>query len=374
MKNIRGLSLLEVLVAMGVLSILAVSTGGVITRMVLDGNLVRANLEETELKTAVCAKLNDLVSCNEIITSSSLTERVVGSYSYGRHLGIVDAAITDIVGEPERAPATKTLTIYYKREKTSFATDSTCQSGALANCEKVSIDIQHDAHNCRPVKGCTHTSAVNSPLNCVDTTIEGCILNSTSHDRTKAGTCNTATHSGSCEYYCNNGNWDATSVACKKKCMSNSPVSNESSPGIKDRCNLVTTNDGVAAIGCKTGYSGSCDYDCNDGTWSENINNCKQDCDASTLSKCERSASSHGGSSGSCISGYTGSCSYTCNDGSWSENSNACKQDCAASTLSNCRRSAKSHGGSSGSCVSGYTGSCNYTCNDGSWSENKQCL
>ncbi len=52
-------------------------------------------------------------------------------------------------------------------------------------------------------------------------------------------------------------------------------------------------------------------------------------CPTTTIYGCSLSNVSSGGSSGSCASGYTGSCNYSCSNGTWSQNSNSC----TASTL-----------------------------------------
>ena len=120
-------------------------------------------------------------------------------------------------------------------------------------------------------------------------------------------------------------------------------------------------------------------YTCNDGTWELTNTSCRahHECTASTLSGCKRFARTHGGSSGRCISGYTGSCSYTCNDGTW-VGSESCRayRSCTARSASGGvpSLSSGSHGTTrSGSCSSGYSGSYSYECDDGSWSGSNNC-
>ena len=377
---------------MGILTILAASTGGVISRMLLDGNLVRANLEEVELKTAICSKLSDLTLCQSLMITNPPVANLIGGNTnmYGQHLEIVKAEVSDIVDDPYTteneltisAPATKTLNIWYKRVKTSFATENCSSSDSDAdiesNCEKLSIDVQHDPYNCRPVSGCTHTSTAKSPVNCADspTPIKGCSLTSTSHDTEKSGTCDTTTHTGTCRYRCNGGVWEPvapiTTNTCKAKCFAHSPVSGGSP--LKDHCDLVTTEDNFTASGCKTGYTGTCRYHCQDGTWNEESNTCMESCAANPdKDNCNLTAANHNELRSGCKAGYTtGTCSYRCNDGIWADNGNNCKQDCPNEVVSGCTASQTNHGASQScsNCGSGMTGTKTYQCNDGNWIEN----
>ncbi len=47
-------------------------------------------------------------------------------------------------------------------------------------------------------------------------------------------------------------------------------------------------------------------------------------CTATTINNCSLSQTTSPGSSGSCISGYSGSCNYSCFNGTWSQTSNSC--------------------------------------------------
>lgn len=47
-------------------------------------------------------------------------------------------------------------------------------------------------------------------------------------------------------------------------------------------------------------------------------------CPATTISNCGLPLTVSGGSAGSCSIGYTGTCNYTCDNGTWSQNSNSC--------------------------------------------------
>jgi hypothetical protein len=48
-------------------------------------------------------------------------------------------------------------------------------------------------------------------------------------------------------------------------------------------------------------------------------------CTAQTINNCTLPATSSGGSAnGACVSGYTGSCNYTCSSGTWTQNTNTC--------------------------------------------------
>ena len=113
-----------------------------------------------------------------------------------------------------------------------------------------------------------------------------------------------------------------SSRSCTSPCSSCSSRSNYSN------CVLQSRSHGGSSGSCRNGYTGSCSYTCNNGSWTFNSNTCTasfSSCSAnSNYYNCVLQSRSHGGSSGSCRNGYTGSCSYTCNNGSWTFNSNTC--------------------------------------------------
>lgn len=109
--------------------------------------------------------------------------------------------------------------------------------------------------------------------------------------------------------------WDAASGTCS------SSVATPTCPS--------TTISGcsVPSSTCSIGYSGTCNYSCNSGSWTTNWNSCTASvtpaptpCPTTTISGCDLSD----GSSGSCSAGYVGTCNYSCNSGTWSGNSNSC--------------------------------------------------
>ncbi|MCY4321555.1 MAG: hypothetical protein OXC37_04010, partial [Bdellovibrionaceae bacterium] len=53
-------------------------------------------------------------------------------------------------------------------------------------------------------------------------------------------------------------------------------------------------------------------------------NTCALSCKATTIKNCSLSAKKSLKRSGSCSSGYSGSCNYRCVDGSWEKSSNTC--------------------------------------------------
>jgi len=175
---------------------------------------------------------------------------------------------------------------------------------------------------------------------------------------------------------CTGINFTQTGTECgENRIVAGTKTCADCTASTEDYCSLADTADGGSDGECARGYTGSCSFPCNDGTWGMGINNCTTatgaSCTASTVSNCSRSATVDGGVSGDCDSGYTGTCSYTCDDGTWDLNNNNCTAatgaSCTASTVSNCSRAPTADGGTSGSCNIGYTGSCSYTCNNGTW-------
>ncbi len=104
------------------------------------------------------------------------------------------------------------------------------------------------------------------------------------------------------------------------------------SKNTSDNCSLPGTPSGGVVNGpyCSSGYTGTCDYTCNNGTWTENSpSTCTAalSCTSSTAgggtcTSLPTPTPSGSSASGTCVSGYTGagagdSCSYTCENGVW---------------------------------------------------------
>ncbi len=255
--------------------------------------------------------------------------------------------------------------------------DENCLAAEIANCNLEQTNNNETFSTSCYQGGCSYRcnsgkwETVSNTCGCAGVEIDHCLLGSEWHTFGRLGSCQAPYSSGECRYNCFNGIWDKV----RNTCSTTPPQScNTHTTG---GCKRSSKSHGGSSGSCISGYTGSCSYTCNDGSWSGS-NNCNRtvtysSCNTHTRTGCKRSSKSHGGSSGSCISGYTGSCSYTCNNGSWgSPSSNNCNRtvtyrSCDTHTTGGCKRSGRSHGRSSGSCISGYTGSCSYTCNNGSW-------
>lgn len=140
--------------------------------------------------------------------------------------------------------------------------------------------------------------------------------------------------------------------------------------GSVSNCNLTGPSAHGANNGtCAAGFTGTCDYTCDNGSWSApSTNTCMAPCLGTTVANCDLPGSANGTSVGSCASGYAGACSFTCNNGVWNPGANTCvaaTAPCAATTIANCTLGASAHGVNTGSCTA--AGACNYTCNNGTW-------
>ena len=103
-----------------------------------------------------------------------------------------------------------------------------------------------------------------------------------------------------------------------------------------DNCILQPTPSGSTSGDCYTGYTGTCSYRCNAGSWSMETSNCSlpASCTAQSMSdNCILSETPSGGTSGTCYTGYTGDCSYSCNDGTWSKVSGNCEAPTAPEVI-----------------------------------------
>ena len=148
----------------------------------------------------------------------------------------------------------------------------------------------------------------------------------------------------------------------------------------KNHCVLQAANHNVIASNprCKSGWTGSCSYRCNDGNFDKITNSCKKNCSSKEFpiagTRCVLPASNHHATTrrtGRCTSGY-GACSGICNNGHWVSRSNICRVGRSCSNISASSHpgcpitGTRSHGWNISGlrCSSGYTGTCAGRCND----------
>ena len=150
----------------------------------------------------------------------------------------------------------------------------------------------------------------------------------------------------------------------------------------KENCILPGTNHNVAASNprCKSGWTGSCSYRCNDGNFDKITNSCKKNCSSKEFpiagTRCVLPSGSHAPTShysyrrtGRCTSSY-GACSARCNNGNWEGVANTCyaPRGCSGRTISNCRMGGGTHNSHvNGRCINNTTGNCGYHCVDSTW-------
>ncbi len=135
----------------------------------------------------------------------------------------------------------------------------------------------------------------------------------------------TTRYASSIMQFCNGSQWrpmylalvnGACGSAASGACTTAQPTSNQCSAGTFSDTSDTGTLWRWSCNGSGGGTNASCDRD-----------RC-QNCGATTISNCSLPARNHGQSvAGTCAG--TGSCNYTCNNGSWTQNSNSC----AAATL-----------------------------------------
>ena len=107
-------------------------------------------------------------------------------------------------------------------------------------------------------------------------------------------------------------------------------------------CSVSGLSHAAYSGSCAGGYSGICSYTCNDGSLTKNFDICRLGaaCPETTKSNCSLYEDYHGETTdGYCDNGYSGTCSYRCNNGSWAKNSNICSltaRDCPETTKSGC--------------------------------------
>ena len=158
-------------------------------------------------------------------------------------------------------------------------------------------------------------------LECDATTTNNCTLQAAASGDLVMGSCTGGT-TGACSFNCTNGMWIQSSNTCQ------APAAPCPATTL-DNCSVQQTDSGGVAAGtCANGTNGTCSYACLNGLWTVDSNSCTtpSPCPATTLDNCTLNQSSSGGGSivGSCVGGTVGSCDYYCNNGSWSESNNTC--------------------------------------------------
>ena len=328
MKNIHGFSLIELLVTLAIAGILIGSTGGVVTRLLLNGNQIKASMAEIDLKTDICRALNHFDTCKAYLQYNQLRLRsgkvLQADYVYKKRLKIVKIEVTG----PSQPDATITINVYYKKLSVSLDAQDLCTSTDTSKCEKQSYDLKYDfldpdAEVCHPIY-CGNNSESNPESAqqqvkiCAPDTLNYCALESAFSGITKTGQCTGTKNRGSCSYECKDDGWHEVSNGCREpyRCLAIRKVN----------CNLNKTDHGLTDGRCSSGYSGTCVYRCNDGTWGKQFDDCKQNCNANGVTGCTFTNITHNSveTCSNCGSGYTGTKNYRCNDGAWEEQLNSC--------------------------------------------------
>ena len=394
LKNNRGFSFIEVLASISILTILA-SSGGIMTKMMLDGNQVKANLSEIDLQTSICHTLqHNFNTCKStfqtttpITTTIPITqlplrtgETLAVDYVYENHLKIVKLEITP----PEDTDATGTLNVYLKKIKVSFKTADTCTNATpVPSCIKQSFNVKYDfsdpsAEVCYPLNCGSYMprsdnrTPADADDNCTADTINNCVLQNTDNGDT-SGACDTSSgFYGECQYTCNTGTWVVDSNICADRCAA--PFNSV------DHCILQ----GAPLVGdlftssCESGYSGTCSYRCSydpNGHYfdPEKVSNTCGQCSAETTNGCSLPVKEHEGEwTGTCSSDSVDrTCTYKCDKGNWIKQGE-CQwppedNDCSYQQIDGCNASVytRPH-----KCQSNtHTGSCSYGCYNSNWVE-----
>ena len=333
MKNIYGFSLIELLVTLAIAGILIGSTGGVITRLLLNGNQIKANIAEVDLTTDICRTLNHFDTCKNHFRLSTITQLRLRSgeilrdgYVYKKFLEIVKINVKNS-SDPD---VTKTLNVYYKKLNVSFGTVDSCTSTNLAECEKQSYDVKFDFTDpnneiCYTIY-CGNTSASNLRDEC-NSNNEGIIK-----------------YESSQFYVCHNKVWETIGITLRGQSCSGGGSKGSSSGGT---CYLDAAPDGGYSGRCGNISQGRCRYYCHKGEWLMQVNVCgssvlrnyhdkyrletvdlfadnpvptpsRQPCPSTIINNCELPETvSSVYQEGYCVNGATGTCIYQCNYGNW---------------------------------------------------------
>ena len=203
-----------------------------------------------------------------------------------------------------------------------------CCTNSMLSCGSINYSACCGTHpNCGwHASSCLGTNDICKVTNS-NKTQGTCILNTGSYSSantppdTIPGQCQSG-YTGSCSYTCTEGSPRPRSNTCRRQCYG----------ATINHCTLATTTQGNRQTGtCSANYQGSgtaCRYDCQStGTWSAHTTCTRSNgCDENANhNNCVLGQAMSTASSGTCRSGYTGSCSYRCNNGSWGLVSNNCR-------------------------------------------------
>ena len=128
---------------------------------------------------------------------------------------------------------------------------------------------------------------------------------------------------GSAEFVCSDGTWDLQlGSTCGVPPSCPAVESQQWSVG-GDNCAALrpAAASGSSSTATDSTYrdTGSATYPCNAGVWgSPTSKSCYRGCSGQTFTGCPLADTVHGAASGgTCGTGYSGTCSYSCNDGTW---------------------------------------------------------
>ncbi len=391
--------LAEALVAAGLITVLMIPLMKTTTVSLLSSVIVKSQLTEQDLNNVLIKALSEIGCGKNYNKADSTTGELThlkfyedADDSVGTLLLSKDELFNDSLRIVEMGfnVTEEKFIVYFKRERAQqYQTkdNQACDGSDKTGCYSIYKLLTYNEGSCSLVERSTVVREDTPPelppedkeeeADCTASPETGCIREATNHLGT-SGACDSGNgYIGTCSYTCNDGSWSEISNNCR--------VNSQCNAIAEEGCIRNKTNHGGISGACDSGngYTGTCSYTCNDGSWSEVSNNCRVNspCNAITQDGCIRNQTSHGGISGACDSGngYTGTCSYTCNDGSWS-GANNCVSDgsCKASTEDNCVLEGKTHRSRDtfGVCESGFTGNCSYLCNYGRFTKvrNNCCL
>ncbi len=259
--------------------------------------------------------------------SGSCASGYTGSCSYSCSNGAWSSVSNSCSSTTYSSCSASTVSNCVRSYSSHNGTSGTCRSGYTGNCSYRCNNgsWQYQSNSCSTT---TYSS-------CSGRTVSNCVLSSRSHNGT-SGNCRSR-YSGSCSYRCNNGSWTQISNTCSYNPPP--PPQSSCSASTTSDCVLSSTSSGGTSGSCATAYSGSCSYYCLNGSWLFQSNTCTAlptYCRGGNSSSCWLSGRSHGSTSGYCFSGYTGSCSYRCNYGSWDRVHNTCCGCSCSTTQSSC--------------------------------------
>ena len=136
----------------------------------------------------------------------------------------------------------------------------------------------------------------------------------------------TGTEQGTATYVCDGLSWVKKEGSCNKVCSAKSVSWTEGSNTCSGSLPTKPTESIITVRDTAGDVQGIATHRCVDGGWSSPYGTtCNRTCASETKSGCKLSDTTHGSTSGSCFSGYSGSCDYSCDDGSWSRNYNNCR-------------------------------------------------